>query len=32
MYVFMCDDIGIFIRILKIFKKKKKYKNGLNEK
>lgn len=31
MYVFMCDDIGIFIRILKILKKKK-YKNGLNEK
>lgn len=32
MHVFMCDDIGIFIRTLKIFKKKKKHKNGLNEK
>lgn len=31
MHVFMCDGIGIFIRTLKILKKKK-HKNGLNEK
>lgn len=33
MHVFMYDDIGIFIKTLKILKKKKKKpKNGLNEK